>query len=66
MYEHENRTFQPEWEEEFAFTDNEGKPVCLIFHASRNHYKTSNLKRYHEAKHNLYHYFPYQSDVRRC
>ena len=29
-YEHENRTFQPEWEEEFALTDNGGKPASYL------------------------------------
>ena len=50
-----NRTFKREWEEEFGFTDNGGKPVCLICHTSLNHYKTSNLKRHYKAKHKNFH-----------
>ena len=51
-YEHENRTFQPEWVGKFAFTDNGGKPVCLICLASLKHCKTIILKHYHEANTN--------------
>ena len=40
-YEDEKRTFKPEWEGEFAFTDNGGKPLCLVCHDSLNHYKAS-------------------------
>ena len=65
-YEEENRTFKTEWEEEFGFTDNGGKPVCLICHASLNHYKTSNLKRHYEAKHKKFHTnYPPKSELRK-
>jgi len=31
-YEEENRVFNVEWEEDFAFTVHENKPLCLICH----------------------------------
>ena len=51
-YEDEKRTFKPEWEGEFTFTDNGGKPLCLVCHDSLRHYKASNMKRHHETRHN--------------
>ena len=45
---------KPEWEEEFTFTDKGGKPLCLICQDSLGHYKASNMKRYHEIRHNIF------------
>ena len=61
-YEDEERTFKPEWEGKFAFTDNGGKPLCFICHDSLSHYKASNMKRHHETRHNNY---PLKSALRR-
>jgi len=64
--EDENITDSPVWEEEFAFTDNVGIPVCLLCHASLNHHKTSNLKHHYEAKYkNFATNYPHLSDFRR-
>ncbi|XP_053868354.1 leydig cell tumor 10 kDa protein homolog isoform X1 [Malaclemys terrapin pileata] len=54
-YEEENRSFKPEWEEEFAFTVKSGKPLCLICNASLVHYEASNLKHRYETNHNNFH-----------
>ena len=47
-YKDKKRTFKPDWEGEFAFTDNGGKPLCLVCHDSLSHYKATNMKRHHE------------------
>ena len=65
-YEDKKRTFKPEWEGEFAFTDNGGKPLCLICHNTLSHYKVSNMKRHHETRHsNFFNNYPLKSALRR-
>ena len=65
-YEDEKRTFKPEREGEFAFTDNGGKPLCLVCHDSLSHYKASNMKRHHETRHsNFSNNYPLKSALRR-
>lgn len=65
-YEEENRSFKPEWEEEFAFTVKGGKPLCLIRSASLIHYEASNLKHHCETNHNNFSSkYPSESELRK-
>ncbi|XP_040077865.1 general transcription factor II-I repeat domain-containing protein 2-like [Ixodes scapularis] len=50
-YKDEHRTFLPEWEEDFAFTDKNGKPLSLTCNAAISHHKASNVRRHYESNH---------------
>lgn len=50
-YVEENRQFQKEWIESFAFIDNHGSSLCLICKASISNYKVGNLRRHYEGTH---------------
>lgn len=50
-YEDENRKFQREWTEKYAFIDNNGKSLCLICKATISNYKGGNLRRHYEVNH---------------
>ena len=50
-YEEENRAFDVEWEENYASTVHENKPLCLICHKLLGQNKGSNAKRHHETNH---------------
>lgn len=52
-YEEENRSFLPEWEDDFAFIDKGGKPICLICQTPLANYKASNLKWHYETNHEV-------------
>lgn len=65
-YEEENRSFQSEWEDDFAFTDKGGKPICLICQATIANYKLSNLKRHYQTNHEAFgSRYPPQSELRK-
>ncbi|VDP78044.1 unnamed protein product [Echinostoma caproni] len=46
-----NRNFNPRWEEEFAFINFGGRPLCLICNVALTHFKSCNLKRHYETHH---------------
>ncbi|TPP64129.1 Zinc finger C2H2 [Fasciola gigantica] len=46
-----NRNFNPRWEEEFAFINFAGRPLCLICNVALTHFKSCNLKRHYETHH---------------
>ena len=50
-YEEENRIFNVKWEEDYAFTVHENKPLCLICHRLLSQNKGSNEKCHHETNH---------------
>ena len=50
-YEEENRVFSVEWEEDYAFTVHENKPLCLIYLKLLSQNKGSNVKHHHETNH---------------
>ena len=50
-YEDENRGFNPEWKEDYAFISQENKPLCLNCNQFLSQNKDSNLKRHHETNH---------------
>lgn len=65
-YKEENRTFLPEWEEDFAFIDKDGRPICLICQTPLANYKASNLKRHYEKSHEEFaSRYPLQSELRK-
>ena len=65
-YEEENRVFNVEWEEDYAFTAHENKPLCLICHQLLGQNKGCNVKRHHETNHkNFSSKFPPKSEVRK-
>ncbi|GBM56893.1 hypothetical protein AVEN_227387-1 [Araneus ventricosus] len=50
--EEENREFNQDWTESFAFTCNtDGLPTCLFCHEKLAHNKKSNLERHFTTKH---------------
>ena len=58
-YEDEHRTFLTEWESLYFFVKGNGKPFCLICHASLGHFKVSNLQRHFSSLHgNINREFP--------
>ena len=62
-YEEENRVFNVEWKEDYAFTVHENKPLCLICHKLLGQDKGSNVKRHHETNHeNSSSKFPLKSE----
>ena len=64
-YTEENRGFQQEWEENFAFIERNGKPFCLICNTLLNHFKVSNLKRHYDTNHKHFHgEYPPESEIR--
>ena len=66
-YGEENRAFNVEWEEDYAFTVHENKPLCLICHKLLGQNKGSNVKRHHKTNHkNVSSKFPPKSEVRKC
>lgn len=65
-YEDEHRAFLPEWEEDFAFTEKNGKPLCLICNAAISHHKASNVRRHYETNHNAFSRdYPASSELRK-
>ena len=65
-YEEENRVFYVEWEEDYAFTVHENKPLCPICHKLLGQNKGSNVKRHHETNHkNFSSKFPPKSELRK-
>ncbi|XP_040069581.1 zinc finger BED domain-containing protein 5-like [Ixodes scapularis] len=65
-YEDEHRTFLLEWEEDFAFTEKNGKPLCLICNAAISHHKASNVRRHYETNHKTFCLdYPASSDLRK-
>ena len=64
--EEENRAFNVEWEEDYAFTVHENKPLCLICYKLLGQNKGSNVKRHHETNHkNFSSKFPPKSELRK-
>ena len=62
----EKRRFNLEWEENYAFTSHEDKPLCLICHTKLSQNKGSNVKRHHETYHkNFSRNYPTKSDIRK-
>ena len=65
-YEEENRVFNVEWEQDYAFTVHENKPLCLIRHKLLSQNKGSNAKRHHETNHKDFSSkFPQKSEIRK-
>ena len=63
----ENRQFQPEWTERFAFflPPSSTRPLCLICQESVAAIKLSNVKRHYESKHKHFEEtFPQNSEIR--
>ena len=64
--EDEKRGFNLEWEENYAFTSQGNKPLCLICHTKLSQNKGSNVKRHHETNHkNFSSNYPPKSDIRK-
>ena len=65
-YGEENRAFNVEWEEDYAFTAHKNKPLCLICYKLVGQNKDSNAKRHHKTNHkNFSSKFPPKSKVRK-
>ena len=65
-YEEENRTFNVEWEEDYAFTVHKNKLLCLLCHKLLGQNKGSNEKRLHKANRKIFSSkFPPKSEVRK-
>ena len=60
------RNFNPKWEQDFAFINHEGRPLCLICNVSLTHFKSCNLKRHYETHHKKFAAdYPPWTDLRR-
>ncbi|KAF6778638.1 hypothetical protein AHF37_01893 [Paragonimus kellicotti] len=60
------RNFNPQWEQDFAFINYDGKPLCLICNISLTHFKSCNLKRHYETHHKKFTIdYPAWSELRR-
>ncbi|CAH8606136.1 unnamed protein product [Dicrocoelium dendriticum] len=60
------RNFNPQWEQDFAFINHEGRPLCLLCNTSLTHFKSCNLKRHYETHHKKFAAdYPPWSEIRR-
>ena len=65
-YDYKNRSFNPDWEEYYAFTCQENKLLCLICLQILSQNKHGNVKRHHESNHKDFsRKFPHKSEKKK-
>uniref|UniRef100_H3AEH0 SPIN-DOC-like zinc-finger domain-containing protein n=1 Tax=Latimeria chalumnae TaxID=7897 RepID=H3AEH0_LATCH len=62
----EHRTFNPNWELEYVFTEVNGKPMCLVCQKTVSVLKKANLQHHHETCHPEFNqFYPTGSNLRK-